>query len=128
MKYLLFPSLAMFAVLLIGCGAGHPNLTSMVVAPATATAASSPQTTVGFTATGKFANNTSRMLTAADGLSWRTSNTAVADIDDLGIATCHAPGSVTVTASAPQNLQLTINNGISNTAVTIRATGTLNCQ
>lgn len=128
MKYLPFASLILLAALLIGCGAGHPNLTSMVVAPATATAASSPQTTVGFTATGKFANNTSRVLTAADGLSWRTSNTAVASIDDLGLATCQAPGSVTVTASAPQNLQLTINNGISNTAVTIRATATLNCQ
>jgi methionine-rich copper-binding protein CopC len=128
MKYWLLASLVVIAALLIACGAGHPNLTSMVVAPATATAASTPQTTVGFTATGKFSNNTSRILTAADGLSWRTSNTAVATIDDLGIATCQAPGSVTVTASAPQNLQLTINNGISNTAVTIRATGTLNCQ
>src|SRR5215471_10749536 len=112
MKYL-FPSLILSAAVLIGCGAGHPNLTSMVVAPATATANSSPQTTVGFTATGKFSNNTSRALTAADGLSWRTSNTAVASIDDLGLATCQALGSVMVTASAPQNLQLTINNGIS---------------
>lgn len=128
MKYLLFAFLVILAALLIGCGAGHPNLTSIVVAPATATAASSPQTTVGFTATGKFSNNTNRMLTAADGLSWSTSNTAVASIDDLGIATCQAAGSVTVTASAPQNLQLTINTGVSNTAVTIRANATLNCQ
>ena len=128
MKYLLFAYLVILAALLIGCGAGHSNLTSIVVAPATATAASSPQTTVGFTATGKFSNNTNRMLTAADGLSWSTSNTAVASIDDLGIATCQAAGSVTVTASAPQNLQLTINTGVSNTAVTIRANATLNCQ
>lgn len=128
MKYLLFAYLVILAALLIGCGAGHSNLTSIVVAPATATAASSPQATVGFTATGKFSNNTSRALTPADGLSWRTSNTAVANIDDLGLATCQAPGSVTVTASAPQNLQLTINTGISNTAVTIRASATLNCQ
>jgi hypothetical protein len=29
--------------------------------------------------------------------------------------------------AGPENLQLTINNGISNTAATIRGTGTLNC-
>jgi hypothetical protein len=86
------------------------------------------QGAVGFTATGIFTNNTSRVLTPADGLSWTSSNTAIASIDDAGLASCNAPGSVIVTASAPVNLQLTINNGISNTAQTIRGTATLNCS
>jgi len=51
----------------------------------------------------------------------------VAGINDVGMASCNAPGTVTITASAPENLQLTINNGISNTAATIRGSGTLNC-
>jgi hypothetical protein len=32
-----------------------------------------------------------------------------------------------ISASAPENFELTINNGISNTAATIRGTGTLSC-
>ena len=28
---------------------------------------------------------------------------------------CSAPGTVTITASAPQNLQFTVNNGVQNT-------------
>lgn len=123
MKYL--PFLLLSVALTIACGAGHPNLKSIKVSPASAVANVSG--TLGFTADGIFTDNSSRTLTPADGLSWRSSNTAVASIDDAGLATCNASGQVTITASAPVNLQLTINNGIDNTAQTIRGTGTLNC-
>ena len=98
----------------------------MTITPTSASA--STQGTVGYSATGIFSNNSSRMLTAADGLSWRTSDTTIASINDVGMASCNAPGKVTITASAPQNLQLTINNGISDTAQTIRSDATLNCK
>src|SRR5215469_1780527 len=123
MRYL--PVVLLMVVLSVACGAGHPNLKILNVTPTTASA--SMQGSVGFTATGIFTNNTSRTITAADGLSWRSSNTAVASINDLGMASCNTPGTVTITASAPENLQLTINTGISNTAPTIRGSGTLNC-
>ena len=123
MKYL--PFLLLSVVLTVACGAGHPNLKSITVNPASAVA--NRDGTLGFTANGIFTDNSSRTLTPADGLSWRSSNPAVAGIDDAGLATCNATGQVTVTASAPVNLQLTINNGIDNTAQTIRGTGTLNC-
>ncbi len=123
MKYL--PVLLFSALLMVACGAGHPNLKSITVTPATATATT--MGSVGFTANGVFTDNSNRTLTPADGLSWRSSNTTIASIDDAGLASCNQAGSVTITASAPQNLQLTVNNGISNTAATIRGTGTLNC-
>ena len=122
MKYL---PVLLSLLLCVACGAGHANLKSINVTPATATA--NTQGAVGFTATGIFTDNTSRVLTPADGLSWRSSNSSVGSIDDAGLASCNAAGSVTITASAPVNLQLTISNGISNTAQTIRGTGTLNC-
>jgi hypothetical protein len=125
MKYLQFALPALLVALLIGCGAGHPNLTSITVTPQSAT--SPLQGQVGFTAMGNFSDKSSRELTQADGLSWRTS-TAGATIGSTGEATCLGPGTLTVTASAPENLQLTVNNGISNTATTVRANATLICQ
>jgi hypothetical protein len=125
MKYLQFALAALLLTLLIGCGAGHPNLTSITVSPQSAT--SPLQGQVGFTAMGNFSDKSSRELTRADGLSWRTS-TAGATIGSTGEATCLGPGTLTVTASAPENLQLTVNNGVSNTATTVRATATLICQ
>lgn len=125
MKYLQFALAGLLLALLIGCGAGHPNLTSITVTPQSAT--SPVQGQVGFTAMGNFSDKTSRELTRADGLSWRTS-TAGASIGASGEATCLGPGTVTVTASAPENLQLTVNNGITNTANTVRANATLICQ
>jgi hypothetical protein len=125
MKYLYCGIAALLFLIAIGCGAGHPNLTSITVTPQSATAPLQGQ--VGFTAMGNFSDHTSRELSQADGLSWRTS-TAGASIGSTGEATCLGPGMVTVTASAPENLQLTINNGVQNTAPTIRANGTLICQ
>jgi hypothetical protein len=126
MKTALISLVTIIAALAVGCGAGHPNLKSISVSPTTANAALNKD--VVFTATGNFTNNSSRDLTLADGLSWKTSNNAVATINgNTGSATCVAPGSVTVTATAPQNLQITVNNGISNTSTNVSGNGSLNC-
>jgi len=114
------------AALFIGCGAGHPNLKTISVSPNSAKAGINED--VVFTAMGNFTNNSSRDLTVADGLSWKTSNNAIATINgNTGSATCVTAGSVTVTATAPQNLQITVNNGISNTSTNVSGSATLNC-
>ena len=81
---------------------------------------------------GNFSNHTSRELSQVDGLSWKTSptmaGTVAATIGSTGEATCSAPGTVTVTASAPENLQVTVNNGVQNTSPTVTGTATLICQ
>lgn len=123
--------LLLAAVGLVGCGAGHSNLTSIAVSPASATATSS-QGQVGYTAMGHFANGKSRELSQVDGLSWKTSptstGTVAASIGSTGEATCSAPGTITVTANAPQNLQFTVNQGIQNTSANVSGTATLTCQ
>ena len=123
--------LLLAAVALVGCGAGHANLTSVTVSPQSATAPSN-QGQVGYTATGNFANGKSRELSQVDGLSWKTSatsaGTVAATIGSTGEATCSATGTVTVTASAPENLQFTVNNGVQNTSATMSGTATLTCQ
>jgi len=126
-KYFLFPSLLMIAALLIACGAGHPRLTSIAVSPSSATASSSLQGQVGFTATGTFTDHKSRELHLADGLTWKSSNTVVATIDDTGEATCVSPGSVTITATAPADLQITVSNGVQNTSPKVSGNAMLNC-
>jgi uncharacterized protein YjdB len=126
-KYFLFPSLLMIAVLLMACGAGHPRLTSIAVSPSSATASSSLQGQVGFTATGTFTDHTSRELHLADGLEWKSSNTVIATIDDTGEATCVSPGSVTITATAPADLQITVSNGVQNTSPKVSGNAMLNC-
>jgi hypothetical protein len=70
MKQVLFVFLA--ALILIGCGAGHANLTSITVSPQSATTTSSPQGQVGYTATENFQNGKSRELSQVDGRSWKT--------------------------------------------------------
>lgn len=123
---------ALMGCALIGCGAGHANLTSITVSPHTATTTSSPEGQVGYTATGHFANGKSRELSQVDGLSWKTSPTSsgsvAATIGSTGEATCSAPGNVTITATAPENLQLTVNNGVQNTSSSVSGTATLVCQ
>src|SRR5260370_36683067 len=88
-------ALVLTTALVIGCGAGHPTIQSVTVTPSTATAASSSQGTVGFTATGNFSNHQSGMLVLADGLSWQSSNIPVASINSLGRAACRIPGPAT---------------------------------
>jgi len=114
--------------LLLGCGAGHPKVVSIAVSPATATAMSSSHATVAYSATGTFDDKTSRMLSVADGLTWKSSNTAVATIDATGVATCVAPGAATITASAPANLVISVGTGIQNTSSTVSGTATLTCD
>jgi hypothetical protein len=130
MKQALLISLAV--AFLIGCGAGHSDLTSISVSPQSATATSSPQGQVGYSAMGNFQNGKSRELSQVDGLSWKTSPTATgsvaATVGSTGEVTCSAPGTVTITASAPQNLQFTVNNGMQNTSATVTSTATLICQ
>ncbi len=120
------------AMALVACGAGHPNLTSITVTPQSATTTSNPQGQVGFTAMGNFSSHTSRELSQIDGLSWKTSpsmtGTVAATIGSTGEATCSAPGTVTVTASAPESLQVTVNNGLHNTSPTVTGTAMLICQ
>ena len=127
MKYFLFSSLLTIAVLLMACGAGHPKLTSIAVSPSSATASSSPQGQVGFMATGTFTDHTSRELQVVDGLTWKSSNTVVATIDDTGEATCLSPGSVTITATAPADLQITVSNGVQNTSPKVSGNAMLSC-
>jgi hypothetical protein len=103
LKLSIFPTLAGL-FLLLGCGAGHPTLTSVSVTPSTATAQITTQGGVGYTATGTFSDHSSRTLTQADGLTWATSNGLVAGISDSGTATCVRAGVVSVTATAPSNL------------------------
>ena len=132
MRHLLFVFTTCFALLLIGCGAGHANLTSITVTPQSATTTSNPPGQVGYTARGNFSDHTSRELSQVDGLSWKTSptstGTVAATIGSTGEATCSAPGTITVTASAPENLQVTINNGVQNTSATVTGTASLTCQ
>ena len=132
MRYLQFVMAVLVAMAVIGCGAGHPNLTSVTVTPQSATTTSNPQGQVGYTAMGNFSNHTSRELSQVDGLSWKTSPTmtgsVAATIGSTGEATCSAPGTVTVTASAPQNLSFTVNNGVMNTSMTVSGTAMLTCQ
>lgn len=115
------------ALILVGCGAGHANLTSITVSPSTAMADSATHGQVGYTAKGNFSNGTSRELSQADGLSWKTSTTA-ASIGSTGEATCLSPGTVTVTATAPVNLTITVNNGVNNTSANVSGTAQLVCQ
>jgi hypothetical protein len=56
MRRLQFVLLACLAFILIGCGAGHPNLTSVQVSPSTATAESATHAQVGYTAKGVFSS------------------------------------------------------------------------
>ena len=127
MKYLAFALTILVASVLMSCGAGHPNLVSIKVSPQSAATTSNPQGQVGYTATGTFSDNTSRQLSQVDGLSWKTSTTA-ASIGPNGEATCMAPGMVTITANAPENLQITVNNGVQNTATNVTGTASLTCQ
>jgi hypothetical protein len=127
MKPLHLIFLCCFALIFVGCGAGHPNLTSIAVSPQTATAQSATHGTVGYTAKGTFSDHSSRELSQVDGLTWATS-TGAASVGSTGEATCLAPGTVTVTASAPVNLTITVNNGVDNTSAMVRGTAQLVCQ
>jgi hypothetical protein len=119
-------ALLFFAAVLAGCGAGHPTISSITVSPqkANGTVNAGP---VVFTATGNFTNNTNRQLTVADGLDWKTSNSGIATVDNEGSAQCKNFGSVTITATAPANLTVTVGSGINNTSMNVSGTAQLTC-
>jgi hypothetical protein len=110
----------------MACGAGHPTITRITVTPSQASAGIHAGD-VQFTANATFSNNSSRELTAADGLTWSVAPNATASISDNGSATCLIAGQATVTATAPTELNLTINNGINNTSPKVSGTATLSC-
>jgi hypothetical protein len=116
------------AALLAACGAGHPKLSSISVTPTSATATAASRGTAEFTAKGNFDNNSSRTLTVADGLTWDTSNHAIATVSDSGTAKCLAVGVVQVIATAPVDLNITISNGIQNTSTKISASAQFTCM
>jgi len=90
----------MLALLLCGCGGGsssHPvTLVSISVSPASTTIA--PTTTTQFTATGNNSDGSTVDLT--NSASWTSSNTAVATVSSLGVATAGVAGSSTITAAS----------------------------
>ena len=116
------------SLLLAGCGAGHPTLTSITVTPSSATASIATRGSVGYTATGMFSDHSSRELTQADGLTWATANGQIAGISDSGMASCVRAGVVTVTASAPSNLTITITNTVTNTSPKVTGSAALTCM
>jgi len=98
-------------VLLLGCGAGDPSLGSIQIDPHQAEA-TSPRGQQAFTAMGIFSNNTTRMLGSGDNLDWTNSNDLVASIDAVsGQAICRAPGTVTITVTAPDDVTLSGSGG-----------------
>lgn len=115
-------------ILLAGCGAGHPTLTSISVTPSTATASLTTRGSVGYTATGTFSDHSSRQLTQADGLTWATANGLIAGISDSGMASCVRAGVVTVTASAPSNLTITVTDTVTNTSPKVTGSASLTCM
>jgi uncharacterized protein YjdB len=127
MKYFPLTLLLLISALLVACGAGHPRLISIAVSPSSATASSTPQGQVGLSATGTFTDHTSRELHEADGLEWKSSDQGVATIDGTGEATCLRPGSTTITATAPADLQITVSNGVQNTSPKVSGNAMLNC-
>ena len=98
-------ALLMFALTLSACGGGGggsdntptgPTLNSISISPATNIV--QVGSTVSFTATGNYSDNTSTDLTGQ--VSWTTtSGNTIASIDNAGVATGNGAGTVTVTAS-----------------------------
>lgn len=127
MKYFGITLACAGVALILACGAGHPTLQAVQINPQNAQA-TSPNGQIGYTATGVFANNDTRQLTAVDGLDWSSSNNMVASIDGtLGQATCLAPGTVTISVTAPSDLTITVNNGVHNSSSKVTGTATLVC-
>lgn len=103
MKYNAPALVVLVALTCLSCGSSS-KLERITIAPPTATTTSSPHGQVAFAATGELSNHTTRALTPSEGLTWASSDTTIATINTNGIATCLAPGFVTITATAPQNL------------------------
>lgn len=139
MKFLRFGPVLIISALLLACGNGHPRLMSMSVSPSTATVSMQPAMmgttmmgagagTMGFTAMGQFSNNTSRMLTRADGLTWASSNNMIAMVDMNGMATCVSAGTVQITASVPVSTSMMMGMNMQSNSSAMSAMATLTCM
>jgi hypothetical protein len=121
MTYKAVVLLILMAALFPSCGSSSPTLRSITVSPNPASA-TSLQSTVSFSAMGTMSNNSTRSLSSNNGLVWGSSNPTVATIASSGVATCLSSGSITITATAPDN----INKGSS--AAAVSGTATLSCS
>lgn len=139
MRYLRFAPLLIMVTLLLACGNDHPNvskLMSVAVSPSTATVSmrgsmlsmGSSMGTMTFTAIGKFDNNSSRMLSRTDGLTWMSTNTMIATIDMNGVATCVSAGVVRITASVPVSMTMIMNKNSQSATAMVSGTATLTCM
>lgn len=111
----------LLVALLMGCGTVRPTVYKVEVTPSAEALAAGSQQTVTFTATGIFGYDTTRALQASDGLSWTSSNAAVAAVTTDGIASCSAPGQAMITATVPIHV-------VAGTSPTVSGTATLTCM
>lgn len=126
MKRLMFAAALAALCLLLGCGSGSPSLQSIQVNPQDAHA-TSPRGQVSYTATGIFSNNASRKLSSNDGWDWLSSNDLVASVQSqTGVANCLAPGTVTITVTAPDDV--TPSGGTHGSTRKVVSTTTLVCE
>lgn len=125
MKFVLILVACSLLTLLMACGGSADTIQSVQISPQEAQG-TAPNGAVGFTATGTFKNNQSRLLTSQDGLMWSSSNTAVATINpSTGQAICLTEGSAIITASVPSDLVFGVGGHTSST--TVSATAGLQC-
>ncbi len=111
--------------LLLACGGSSDTIQSVQINPQQGQG-TAPNGAVGFTATGTFKDNHSRLLTSQDGLTWTSSNTTVATINPLtGQATCLTGGDATITAAVPSDL--TFQGGGHTSSTNVNGTATLQC-
>jgi len=124
-KYLLTMVACAGIAMLVACGGSADTIQSVQVNPQQAQG-TAPNGAVGFTATGSFKNNQSRLLTSEDGLMWSSSNATVATINSLtGQATCLTAGTTTITAAVPSDLVFGVGGHTSST--TVNGTASLQC-
>jgi uncharacterized protein YjdB len=102
-KRCLMMSVVLLSLLLAGCGKSGPTLRSIQVTPASPSVAAG--LTQQFQAVGTYSDSSTKDLTST--VNWSSSSTTVATIAAGGLATSHAQGSATITASQ---------NGVSGTA------------
>ncbi len=125
MKHLVIALVCATLALFSACGGSSNTIKSVQVSPQQAEG-TAPNGAVGFTATGTFENNQSRLLTSEDGINWSSSNTTVATINPTtGQATCLTEGTATITAAVPSDL--TYQGGGHTSSTTVSGTSTLQC-
>lgn len=104
--------------LLAACGGSSDNIVSVQVSPQQAQG-TAPSGAVNFTATGTFKNSESRLLSSQDGVTWSSSDSAVATINSLtGQGTCLTAGTAVITAAVPNDLTFQGGGHTSSTKVT----------